>query len=332
LEVCQTTDISRCLDSKMGFVAAFPNVRSGSIALLQKPNAIQISEIPRTDSGNVLKTSIVNVSQRSCFFGVQPKVKFLTAFPDFAFIPATSMYPEILAPEPEEPEKPKRKRGKKKGGRPRPVPLMKLSDGRTVDIYSKLLMERTIFLEGSIDDPMANVLVGQLLHLASVDPNSDIKMFINSRGGSVTAGMAIYDVMNYIKPDVQTICCGMAASMAAFLLCSGKKGKRFIYPHSTVMIHQPLGGTSGDLLDVTVQVNEVLHHKRRLGELMAIQCGQTIDKINKDCDRDTFLTSDEALAYGLVDHIVPSLRGPASEEGYKVRPANPIPEQRLVAY
>ncbi|MBZ0249325.1 MAG: ATP-dependent Clp endopeptidase proteolytic subunit ClpP [Burkholderiales bacterium] len=175
---------------------------------------------------------------------------------------------------------------------------------RAYDIYSRLLKERVIFLVGPINDSMANLIVAQLLFLESENPDKDINLYINSPGGSVSAGLAIYDTMQFIKPDVSTLCTGLAASMGAFLLAAGAKGKRFILPNSRVMIHQPSGGFSGQASDIEIHAKEVLYLKRRLNEMMALHTGQPIDVIDRDTDRDNFMGSEEAVKYGLVDKVL----------------------------
>ena len=175
---------------------------------------------------------------------------------------------------------------------------------RAYDIYSRLLKERVIFLVGPINDSMANLIVAQLLFLESENPDKDINLYINSPGGSVSAGLAIYDTMQFIKPDVSTLCTGLAASMGAFLLAAGPKGKRFILPNSRVMIHQPSGGFSGQASDIEIHAKEVLYLKRRLNEMMAQHTGQPIDVIDRDTDRDNFMGSEEAVKYGLVDKVL----------------------------
>ena len=175
---------------------------------------------------------------------------------------------------------------------------------RAYDIYSRLLKERVIFLVGPINDSMANLIVAQLLFLESENPDKDINLYINSPGGSVSAGLAIYDTMQFIKPDGSTLCTGLAASMGAFLLAAGAKGKRFILPNSRVMIHQPSGGFSGQASDIEIHAKEVLYLKRRLNEMMAQHTGQPIDVIDRDTDRDNFMGSEEAVKYGLVDKVL----------------------------
>jgi ATP-dependent Clp protease protease subunit len=175
---------------------------------------------------------------------------------------------------------------------------------RAYDIYSRLLKERVIFLVGPIDDFMANVIVAQLLFLESENPDKDINLYINSPGGSVTAGMAIYDTMQYIKPDISTMCVGQAASMGALLLTSGTKGKRYSLPHARVMIHQPLGGFSGQASDIDIHAREILLIRERLNEIMARHTGQPIDQISRDTDRDRFMSAAEARTYGLVDEVL----------------------------
>lgn len=177
---------------------------------------------------------------------------------------------------------------------------------RSYDIYSRLLKERVIFLTGPVEDHMANLIVAQLLFLESENPDADISLYINSPGGSVSAGMAIYDTMQYIKCDVSTICMGMAASMGAFLLSSGAKGKRYALKNSRVMIHQPLGGFSGQASDIEIHAREILELKDRLNGILAENTGKTKAAVSKDTDRDNFLTADAAKKYGLVDEVVVS--------------------------
>lgn len=174
---------------------------------------------------------------------------------------------------------------------------------RSFDIYSRLLKDRVIFLGSEIEDNLANLVIAQLLFLEGEDPEKDISLYINSPGGSITAGMAIYDTMQYIKPDVSTICVGMAASMGAFLLSAGAKGKRFALPNSEVMIHQPLGGTSGQAVDIDIHAKRIMAIKKRLNEILAENTGQTLKKIEKDTDRDYFLTAAEAKEYGIIDEV-----------------------------
>ena len=174
---------------------------------------------------------------------------------------------------------------------------------RSFDIYSRLLKDRIIFLGSEIDDNLANLVIAQLLFLAGEDSSKDISLYINSPGGSITAGMAIYDTMQYIQPDVSTICVGMAASMGAFLLSSGAKGKRFALPNSEVMIHQPLGGTSGQAVDIDIHAKRIMAIKNRLNKILAANTGQTLKKIEKDTDRDHFLTAEDAKEYGIIDEV-----------------------------
>ncbi len=175
---------------------------------------------------------------------------------------------------------------------------------RAYDIYSRLLKERIIFLVGPINDAMANLVVAQLLFLESENPDKDIHLYINSPGGSVSAGMAMYDTMQFIKPDVSTLCTGLAASMGAFLLCAGAKGKRFILPNARVMIHQPSGGFSGQASDIEIHAKEVLYLKRKLNEMMAQHTGQPLEVIERDTDRDNFMGAEDAVKYGLVDRVL----------------------------
>ncbi len=174
---------------------------------------------------------------------------------------------------------------------------------RSYDIYSRLLEDRIIFLSGEIDDAVANTVVAQLIYLEAKDPQKDISLYINSPGGSVSAGLAIYDTMNYIKCDVSTICIGMAASMGAFLLSSGQKGKRFALPNSEIMIHQPLGGAQGQASDIKIAAEHILRTKRRLNEILAKNSGKPLSQIEHDTDRDNFLSADEAMEYGLIDKV-----------------------------
>ena len=175
---------------------------------------------------------------------------------------------------------------------------------RSYDIYSRLLKERVIFLNGEVEDHMANLIVAQLLFLESEDPKKDINIYINSPGGSVTAGMAIYDTMQFIKPDVRTLCIGQACSMGAFLLAGGAAGKRAALPNARVMIHQPLGGFSGQASDIQIHAQEILKIKQTLNERLAFHTGQSIERIEKDTDRDNFMSAEEAKAYGLVDDVL----------------------------
>ena len=174
---------------------------------------------------------------------------------------------------------------------------------RSYDIYSTLLEERIIFITGEINDAVANTVVAELLYLEAKDSTKDIDIYINSPGGSVTSGLAIYDTMNFIKCDVSTICIGMAASMAAFLLSSGKKGKRYALPSSEIMIHQPLGGAQGQASDIKIQAEHILALKKKLNSVLAANTGKPIEQIEKDTDRDNYLTAEEALGYGLIDKI-----------------------------
>jgi ATP-dependent Clp protease protease subunit len=186
-----------------------------------------------------------------------------------------------------------------------PIVIEQSSRGeRAFDIYSRLLKDRIIFLGGGIDDGVADVVVAQLLFLESEDPEKDISIYINSPGGVVTAGMAIYDTMQYIKPDVSTICIGQAASMGAFLLAAGTKGKRYALPNSRIMIHQPLGGAQGQASDIEIQAQEILRMKDSLNNILAAHTGQPLKQIKKDTDRDFFMSAKEAKEYGLIDEVV----------------------------
>ncbi|MCK6435854.1 MAG: ATP-dependent Clp endopeptidase proteolytic subunit ClpP [Rivicola pingtungensis] len=182
---------------------------------------------------------------------------------------------------------------------------------RAFDIYSRLLKERIVFLVGPVTDESANLVVAQLLFLESENPDKDISLYINSPGGSVTAGMSIYDTMNFIKPDVSTLCIGQACSMGAFLLSAGAKGKRFSLPNSRVMIHQPLGGYQGQASDIEIHAKEILYLKERLNKMLADHTGQPLEVIERDTDRDNFMSADAALAYGLVDKVLPNRQAAA---------------------
>jgi ATP-dependent Clp protease protease subunit len=184
---------------------------------------------------------------------------------------------------------------------------------RSYDIYSRLLKERIIFLADEVNDQTASLVVAQLLFLESEDPNKDIQLYINSPGGSVTAGMAIYDTMNYVKCDVSTICIGMAASMGAFLLSSGAKGKRYALPNAEVMIHQPSGGAKGQATEIQIVAENILKTKKKLNEILAANTGQTVEKVAEDTERDNFMDAKEAKEYGLIDEIVEN-RGETEEK------------------
>lgn len=187
------------------------------------------------------------------------------------------------------------------------VPMVIEQSGRgerSYDIYSRLLKERVIFLVGPVNDQTANLVVAQLLFLESENPDKDISFYINSPGGSVTAGMAIYDTMQFIKPDVSTLCTGMAASMGAFLLAAGAKGKRFTLPNSRVMIHQPSGGASGQASDIEIHARDILKTRDQLNRILAGHTGQTVEKIERDTERDYFMFADEAKEYGVVDQVI----------------------------
>ena len=175
---------------------------------------------------------------------------------------------------------------------------------RAYDIYSRLLKERVVFIVGPIDDYMANLVVAQLLFLESENPDKDIHLYINSPGGVITSGLSIYDTMKFIKPDVSTMCVGQAASMGAFLLSAGTKGKRFCLPNSRVMIHQPSGGAQGQATDIEIQAREILYLRERLNKMLSEHTGQTVEKISNDVERDYFMNSEQAKAYGLIDEII----------------------------
>ena len=187
------------------------------------------------------------------------------------------------------------------------VPIVIEQSGRgerAYDIYSRLLRERVIFLVGPVNDQTANLVVAQLLFLESENPDKDISLYINSPGGSVSAGMSIFDTMQFIKPDVSTLCMGMAASMGAFLLAAGAKGKRFALPNSRVMIHQPLGGAQGQATDIEIQAREILKLRENLNKILAERTGQALEKIQADTERDFFMSGDEAKSYGLIDQVI----------------------------
>lgn len=187
------------------------------------------------------------------------------------------------------------------------VPMVVEQTGRgerSYDIFSRLLKDRIIMLSGEVTDESANLIVAQLLFLESEDPDKDIHLYINSPGGSITSGMAIYDTMQYIKPDVSTICIGMAASMGAFLLSSGAKGKRFALPNSEIMIHQPLGGAKGQATDIEIHAKWILKIKERLNKILSERTGQPIEKIQEDTERDNFMSAQEAKEYGLIDEVI----------------------------
>ncbi|MEB1808666.1 MAG: ATP-dependent Clp endopeptidase proteolytic subunit ClpP [Bacillaceae bacterium] len=177
---------------------------------------------------------------------------------------------------------------------------------RAYDIYSRLLKDRIIMLGSAIDDNVANSIVAQLLFLQAEDPEKDISLYINSPGGSITAGMAIYDTMNYIKPQVSTICIGMAASMGAFLLAAGEKGKRYALPNSEVMIHQPLGGTQGQASDIQIHAKRIIQMREHLNQILSERTGQPLEVIERDTDRDNFMTAEKAKEYGLIDNVISS--------------------------
>jgi ATP-dependent Clp protease protease subunit len=187
------------------------------------------------------------------------------------------------------------------------IPMVVEQDARGergYDIYSRLLKDRIIFLGSGINDAVANAVIAQLLFLAAQDSEKDISIYINSPGGSITSGMAIYDTMQFIKPDVSTICVGMAASMGAFLLTAGAKGKRFALPNSEVMIHQPLGGAEGQASDIQIRANRIIKLREKLNTIMAERSGNPVSRLDKDTDRDFFMSADEALAYGLIDKVI----------------------------
>jgi ATP-dependent Clp protease, protease subunit len=188
-----------------------------------------------------------------------------------------------------------------------PVVVEQTSRGeRSFDIYSRLLKERIVFLGTPIDDAVGNLIMAQLLHLESEDPDKDVNLYINSPGGDITSLFAIYDTMQYIKPDVSTICMGQAASAAAVLVLAGTKGKRYALPHSRILLHQPHGGAQGQAVDIEIQAKEITRYRKLLEELIAEHTGQPLDKVSKDTDRDYILTADEAVEYGVVDEVITS--------------------------
>ncbi len=194
---------------------------------------------------------------------------------------------------------------------------------RSFDIYSRLLKERIVFLGTEVDDAVANLVMAQMLHLESDDPDKDIHLYINSPGGSITALFAIYDTMQYIKPDVSTICMGQAASAAAVLLSAGTKGKRYALPHARILIHQPHGGAQGQAVDIEIQAREILRYRRLLDEILAQTSGQTLEKVQKDTDRDFIMTADEAKTYGIIDEVIASRKvQPKVKE--KIEAAQPV--------
>jgi ATP-dependent Clp protease, protease subunit len=197
------------------------------------------------------------------------------------------------------------------------VPMVVEQTGRgerAFDIFSRLLKERIVFLGTAVDDTVASLIIAQLLFLESEDPDKDIHLYINSPGGSVSAGLAIYDTMQYIRPDVSTICIGMAASMAAVLLAGGAKAKRAALPNARIMIHQPWGGVQGTASDISIQAEEILKTKKRINEILALHCGRTMDVIERDTDRDYYLSSAEAKEYGLIDNIMIKRAGETKKE------------------
>ena len=195
-----------------------------------------------------------------------------------------------------------------------PVVIEQTSRGeRSFDIYSRLLKERIVFLGTPIDDTVANLVMAQLLHLESEDPDKDIHLYINSPGGEITALFAIYDTMQYIKPDVSTICMGQAASAAAVLLAAGAKGKRFALPHARILLHQPHGGAQGQAVDIEIQAREILRYRKLLDEILARHTGQPLEKVSKDTDRDFILTAAEAKEYGIIDDVITSRKEVAVE-------------------
>ena len=197
------------------------------------------------------------------------------------------------------------------------VPIVIEQSGRgerSYDIYSRLLRERVVFFVGQVNDQSANLVVAQLLFLESENPDKDISLYINSPGGSVTAGMAIYDTMQFVKPDVSTLCTGLAASMGAFLLAAGAKGKRYALPNSRIMIHQPSGGAQGQASDIQIQAKEILSLRERLNQILAESTGQSLERIAVDTERDNFMSADDAQGYGLIDKVLVSRRDQAEKD------------------
>ena len=188
---------------------------------------------------------------------------------------------------------------------------------RSYDIFSRLLMDRIVFLGAPVDDTVANIIIAQLLFLQAEDPDKDIYLYVNSPGGSVYAGLAIYDTLQYMSAPVNTMCMGMAASMGAFLLAAGTKGKRSALPHSRILIHQPSGGTSGTAADIEIQAREILYLRTKMAQLFALHTGQTLETIEKDVDRDRYMSAEEAKAYGLIDAVLTPTKGPAGNGGPK---------------
>lgn len=188
---------------------------------------------------------------------------------------------------------------------------------RTYDIFSRLLMDRIVFMGTPINDDVANIIIAQLLFLDADNPEKDIYMYINSPGGIVASGMAIYDTMQHLRAPVATICMGMAASMGAFLLAAGTKGKRSALPHARIMIHQPSGGTQGTAADIEIQAREILYLRTKMNQLMSLHTGQSIETIERDVDRDRYMSAEEAKAYGLIDAVLPPTKGPAANGGGK---------------
>ena len=191
------------------------------------------------------------------------------------------------------------------------IPMVVEQSGRTeraYDIYSRLLKDRIIFIGTPIDDTVSNLIIAQLLFLQMEEPDKDIDVYINTPGGSVTSGLAIYDTMQFVKPDINTYCVGQAASMGALLLCAGTKGKRFALPHARIMIHQPWGGVQGAASDISIQAKEILRLRAKIEDILSKHTGQSLDKIKKDTDRDYFMTAEESLKYGLVDEVVANVK------------------------
>ncbi|MFC1561362.1 ATP-dependent Clp endopeptidase proteolytic subunit ClpP [candidate division KSB1 bacterium] len=239
------------------------------------------------------------ISETSC--SIQKCTIFWKVKPKSAQLPGSSRHSTNNSTQQD------RKKHSKQKGTHMLIPMVVEQTGRAeraYDIYSRLLKERIVFLGSSIDDNVASLIIAQLIFLEAEDPDKDISLYINSPGGVITSGLAIYDTMQYIKPDVATICLGQATSMAAVLLAAGAKGKRSVLPHSRTMIHQPLGGVQGQAIDIEIHANEIREVRSRLNEILANHTGQSIKKIEKDTDRNFFMSAEESLKYGLVDQVV----------------------------
>ncbi|KAL8171759.1 hypothetical protein V2J09_023563 [Rumex salicifolius] len=267
-----------------------PSSESHTLSPLSKPLS---SSFPRSSSSRVLRLNIQEKSRRSSMV----KAVYLDGFSASGSSERTGVWSirdDLTMPS--SPHFPVQARGPSG-----PSPMVQ---ERFQSVISQLFQYRIIRCGGAVDDDMANIIVGQLLYLDAVNPNKDIVMYINSPGGSVTAGMAIFDTMRHIRPNVSTVCVGLAASMGAFLLSAGTKGKRYSLPNSRIMIHQPLGGAQGAQSDIDIQANEMLHHKANLNGYLAYHTGQSLETINEDTDRDFFMSAKEAQEYGLIDGVI----------------------------